>query len=228
MTNSSSSWLSTSTSVADADDVEPAHAASTLTQRGSTPAIVTGTPSPSWTCSSQQAQPAPDRRDPAVERRALLERAVERVDDGVEVGVVHLLAVLGAHGPRDVLVHEGAAEVVASTTQASRAPSIPHFGGTLMDENISRAAGAEHGQEMDDADFHAIVDPLHRPLEQRTTLYGRVATIGRRLHTRDEHVHDGEGVPVTIAGIWRAPLRERGGGVSRSTSSASATRSSTC
>ena len=49
------------------------------------------------------------------------------------------------------------------------------LGGTLMDENISRAAGAQHGQLMDEAAFRAIVEPLGRTLEQRTTLYGRVA-----------------------------------------------------
>ena len=49
------------------------------------------------------------------------------------------------------------------------------LGGTLMDENISRAAGANHGQAMDEAAFRAVTDPLGRRLEQRTTLYGRVA-----------------------------------------------------
>ncbi len=49
------------------------------------------------------------------------------------------------------------------------------LGGTLMDENISRAAGAAHGQRMDEEAFRAIVAPLGRPLEERTTLYGRVA-----------------------------------------------------
>jgi 7,8-didemethyl-8-hydroxy-5-deazariboflavin synthase CofH subunit len=48
------------------------------------------------------------------------------------------------------------------------------LGGTLMDENISRAAGATHGQEMDEAGFRSLTDPLGRVLEQRTTLYGRV------------------------------------------------------
>jgi 7,8-didemethyl-8-hydroxy-5-deazariboflavin synthase CofH subunit/7,8-didemethyl-8-hydroxy-5-deazariboflavin synthase CofG subunit len=48
------------------------------------------------------------------------------------------------------------------------------LGGTLMDENISRAAGASHGQLMEPDDFRRIVGPLGRPLEQRTTLYGRV------------------------------------------------------
>ncbi|HUZ44263.1 MAG TPA: 5-amino-6-(D-ribitylamino)uracil--L-tyrosine 4-hydroxyphenyl transferase CofH [Acidimicrobiales bacterium] len=50
------------------------------------------------------------------------------------------------------------------------------LGGTLMDENISRAAGATHGQRMDESGFEDLVEPLGRPLEQRTTLYGRVAT----------------------------------------------------
>jgi FO synthase len=45
------------------------------------------------------------------------------------------------------------------------------LGGTLMDENISRAAGASHGQEMTPDDFAAMVAPLGRTLQQRTTLY---------------------------------------------------------
>jgi FO synthase len=47
------------------------------------------------------------------------------------------------------------------------------LGGTLMDENISRAAGAAHGQRMETADLERIVAPLGRPLQQRTTLYAR-------------------------------------------------------
>ena len=48
------------------------------------------------------------------------------------------------------------------------------LGGTLMDENISRAAGAAHGQEMTADDFRTMVEPLGRTLRQRTTLYGPV------------------------------------------------------
>ncbi len=44
-------------------------------------------------------------------------------------------------------------------------------GGTLMDENISRAAGASHGQGMEVAELEELVRPLGRPLRQRTTLY---------------------------------------------------------
>jgi FO synthase len=50
---------------------------------------------------------------------------------------------------------------------------VNDLGGTLMDENISRAAGASHGQAMDEDGFRAIVEPIGRRLEQRTTLYER-------------------------------------------------------
>jgi FO synthase len=53
---------------------------------------------------------------------------------------------------------------------------VNDLGGTLMDENISRAAGASHGQMMEAEDFARIVEPLGRRLEQRTTTYGRVRT----------------------------------------------------
>ncbi|HET9608106.1 MAG TPA: bifunctional FO biosynthesis protein CofGH [Acidimicrobiales bacterium] len=49
------------------------------------------------------------------------------------------------------------------------------LGGTLMDENISRAAGASHGQEMTPDDFAAMVEPLGRRLQERTTLYAPAA-----------------------------------------------------
>ncbi len=52
---------------------------------------------------------------------------------------------------------------------------VNDLGGTLMNESISRAAGAAHGQGLEEDDFQAIVAPLGRTLEQRTTLYGRVA-----------------------------------------------------
>jgi FO synthase len=46
-------------------------------------------------------------------------------------------------------------------------------GGTLMDENISRAAGAAHGQMLDEQALEALVGSLGRRLERRTTLYER-------------------------------------------------------
>lgn len=48
------------------------------------------------------------------------------------------------------------------------------FGGTLMDERISRAAGAAHGQEMAPDEIEADIRALGRSPRQRTTLYGEV------------------------------------------------------
>lgn len=53
------------------------------------------------------------------------------------------------------------------------------LGGTLMNENISRAAGASHGQEMTEESFREIVAPLGRTLRQRTTLYAKPEAIAR-------------------------------------------------
>ncbi len=98
------------------------------------------------------------RRGPTF-REALLMHAVGRIAysgaiDSVQVSWVKM----GMDGAR----------------QALRA-GANDLGGTLMDENISRAAGATHGQRMDVSDFEELVAPIGRPLAQRTTLYGRVA-----------------------------------------------------
>jgi FO synthase len=49
------------------------------------------------------------------------------------------------------------------------------LGGTLMDESITRAAGACHGQEMTPAEMEAIIRSLGRTPCQRNTLYQAVA-----------------------------------------------------
>ena len=46
------------------------------------------------------------------------------------------------------------------------------LGGTLMNENISRAAGASHGQEMLPTELEAMIQEIGRIPRRRTTLYG--------------------------------------------------------
>jgi FO synthase len=46
------------------------------------------------------------------------------------------------------------------------------LGGTLMNESISRAAGASFGQEMPPENMEALIRSLGRTPRQRTTLYG--------------------------------------------------------
>jgi len=110
------------------------------------------------------------RRGPTF-RETLLMHAVGRIAYRGAIDNIQLSWVkLGAAGARQLL----------------RA-GVNDLGGTLIDENISRAAGASHGQMMDADAFRSLVTPLGRTLAQRTTLYGRV-------------VHpDGEG--TVLAGV---------------------------
>src|SRR6185312_1608188 len=45
-------------------------------------------------------------------------------------------------------------------------------GGTLMNESITRAAGATHGEEMPPADMERLIVSIGRRPQQRKTLYG--------------------------------------------------------
>jgi FO synthase len=96
------------------------------------------------------------RRGPTF-REALLMHAVGRIAyrgaiDNIQVSWVKT----GIEGAR-LILRAGANDI----------------GGTLMDENISRAAGATHGQRLEVEEMAELVAPLGRPLVQRTTLYGR-------------------------------------------------------
>jgi FO synthase len=70
------------------------------------------------------------------------------------------------------------------------------LGGTLMEETISRSAGASHGQEMTPAMMDDVIRQAGRTAMQRTTLYGPVVAAGRPLETRadQEDLRPAEGV----------------------------------
>jgi len=54
------------------------------------------------------------------------------------------------------------------------------MGGTLMDESISRAAGASHGTEVSVADFRDVISDLDRQPVRRTTTYEAIE-VGLRI-----------------------------------------------
>jgi len=56
--------------------------------------------------------------------------------------------------------------------QAALRAGANDLGGTLMNESISRAAGASHGQEMSPERMEAAIRAIGRAPRQRTTLYG--------------------------------------------------------
>ena len=57
---------------------------------------------------------------------------------------------------------------------------VNDVGGTLMEETISRMAGSGNGSYKTISDIRALVEPVGRPLRQRTTLYGEVPEERRR------------------------------------------------
>ena len=105
-----------------------------------------------------------------------LKRAARRGPTWREVLLVHAVARIAFHGLIDH-VQASWVKIGASGARQLLQAGVDDLGGTLMDENISRAAGASHGQGLDEAGFRAIVEPLGRPLAQRTTLYEPVAAM---------------------------------------------------
>jgi 7,8-didemethyl-8-hydroxy-5-deazariboflavin synthase CofH subunit/7,8-didemethyl-8-hydroxy-5-deazariboflavin synthase CofG subunit len=88
-----------------------------------------------------------------------------------EVVLMHAVGRIAYHGSIPNIQASWVKLGVRGVQQLLQA-GVNDLGGTLIDENISRAAGASHGQGMDEAAFRAVVEPLGRRLEQRTTLYG--------------------------------------------------------
>jgi 7,8-didemethyl-8-hydroxy-5-deazariboflavin synthase CofH subunit/7,8-didemethyl-8-hydroxy-5-deazariboflavin synthase CofG subunit len=57
------------------------------------------------------------------------------------------------------------------------------FGGTLMEESISRASGADHGQNMEPDEIEGWIRRAGRVPRERTTLYGKVTSRPRDTAT---------------------------------------------
>jgi FO synthase len=102
-----------------------------------------------------------------------LKRQARRGPTWRETVLMHAVARIAYHGVIDniqaswvKLGPDGAGQLLRG--------GVNDLGGTLMDENISRAAGAAHGQLLEAAEFATLAAGAGRRLEQRTTLYGRV------------------------------------------------------
>ena len=78
---------------------------------------------------------------PAVQRGALGQGAPQGLDDGGEPLGVHHLTVAGPRGPRDVLVHQGAAEVIDSGPQDLADAFGPHLDPADLDVVDGAAVG---------------------------------------------------------------------------------------
>ena len=119
-----------------------------------------------------------------------LRRAARRGPTWREVLLMHAIARIAYRGRIDNIQGSWVKLGFNAVGQLLQA-GVNDLGGTLMDENISRAAGASHGTTVSEADFRDLVEPLGRTLVQRSTLYGRV---------------DPETLPLATAPRRRAPI----------------------
>ena len=99
-----------------------------------------------------------------------LKRKARRGPTWRESVLMHAVGRIGYHGWIDNIQASWVKLGIHGAQQLLNA-GVNDLGGTLMDENISRAAGAAHGQGIDEPAFRAVVEPLGRTLQQRTTLY---------------------------------------------------------
>ena len=95
-----------------------------------------------------------------------------------EALLVHAVGRLALH-PWIENVQASWVKLGARGTAAALRAGVNDLGGTLMNESISRAAGAEHGQEMTPEQLEALIRANGRVPRQRTTLYAD-APEGRR------------------------------------------------
>jgi FO synthase len=90
-----------------------------------------------------------------------------------EVRLMHAVARLALH-PHLSSIQVSWVKLGAEGAKACLNGGANDLGGTLMDESISRAAGAAHGQELPPHEMEALIASLGRNPRQRTTLYGEV------------------------------------------------------
>jgi FO synthase len=134
-----------------------------------------------------------------------------------EAVLVHAAARLALH-PWIPNVQASWVKLGLGGAQAALLAGANDLGGTLMNESISRAAGAEHGQELPPERMEAAIRALGRTPRQRTTLYGDPppAQVRRSFgapplaEPRNPHVNDaGLRAPSRLVRPGLAPARAR-------------------
>lgn len=95
-----------------------------------------------------------------------------------EVRLMHAAARLALH-PQITSIQTSWVKLGPDGVAACLNGGANDIGGTLMDESISRAAGASHGQEMPPYEMEELIRGLGRQPHQRSTLYGEVDDLTR-------------------------------------------------
>jgi FO synthase len=136
-----------------------------------------------------------------------------------ETLLVHAVARLALH-PWITNVQASWVKLGPEGVAAALGAGVNDLGGTLMNESISRAAGAEHGQEFPPERMEALIRANSRVPRQRTTLYGDAPEERRRASFGAAALGEPLNPPVRDAGL-KAPPRLVRPGFARAAASAS-------
>jgi FO synthase len=122
-----------------------------------------------------------------------------------EAVLVHAVARLALH-PWITNIQASWVKLGVDGAQAVLRAGGNDLGGTLMNESISRAAGAGHGQEMPPERMEAAIRAIGRVPRQRTTFYGEVDAESRARSFGAPPLEEPRNPSVNDAGL-RAPPR---------------------
>jgi FO synthase len=127
-----------------------------------------------------------------------------------EVLLVHAVARLALH-PWITNVQASWVKLGPDGVAAALRAGVNDLGGTLMNESISRAAGAEHGQEFAPEAMEALIRASGRVPRQRTTLYGDAPAERRQASFGAAPLVEPFNPPVRDAGLKAPPRLVRPG-----------------
>jgi FO synthase len=122
-----------------------------------------------------------------------------------EALLMHAVGRLALH-PRITNIQASWVKLGVHGARAALRAGANDLGGTLMNESISRAAGANHGQEMPPEAMEMAIRGIGRVPQQRTTLYGAAPAARRAASFGATPLTEPLNPSVNDAGL-RAPPR---------------------
>jgi FO synthase len=127
-----------------------------------------------------------------------------------EALLVHAVARLALH-PEITNIQASWVKLGPEGTRQALAAGVNDLGGTLMNESISRSAGAEFGQEMPPERMEELIRSVGRVPRQRTTLYGEPPEERVRASFGAAPLAEAVNPPVKEAGLVAPPRLVRPG-----------------
>jgi FO synthase len=127
-----------------------------------------------------------------------------------EVLLVHAVARLALH-PEITNVQASWVKLGPDGTRQALRAGVNDLGGTLMNESISRSAGAEFGQELPPEAMEELIRSAGRVPRQRTTLYGEPPEDRVRASFGAQPLAEPSNPPVQDAGLVAPPRLVRPG-----------------